>query len=69
MFDGKRRAKPLRIILGVLANPFTRPLSEGLTSVSVPCGKIQMSVLRGGGSLLTVCVCKWWLWLDRKKRS
>jgi hypothetical protein len=48
MFDGKRRAKPLRIILGVLANPFTRPLSEGLTSVSVPCGKIQMSVLRGG---------------------
>jgi len=28
MFDDKRRAKPLRIILGVLANPFTRPLSE-----------------------------------------
>jgi hypothetical protein len=28
MFDDKRRAKPLRIILGALANPFTRPLSE-----------------------------------------
>ena len=28
MFDDKRRAKPLRIILGVSANPFTRPLSE-----------------------------------------
>jgi hypothetical protein len=28
MFDDEGRAKPLRIILGVLANPFTRPLSE-----------------------------------------
>src|SRR5882762_9454681 len=28
MFDDKRRAKPLRIILGVLADPFIRPLSE-----------------------------------------
>ena len=28
VFDDQRRAKPLRIILGVLANPFTRPLSE-----------------------------------------
>jgi hypothetical protein len=28
MFDDKRRAKPLRIISGVLTNPFTRPLSE-----------------------------------------
>jgi hypothetical protein len=28
MFDDKRGAKPLRIILGVLANPFTRPLGE-----------------------------------------
>jgi hypothetical protein len=28
MLDEERRAKPLRIILGVLANPFIRPLSE-----------------------------------------
>jgi hypothetical protein len=28
MFDDKRRAKPVRTILGVLANPFTRSLSE-----------------------------------------
>jgi len=28
VFDDKRRAKPLGIILGVLANPFTRPLSK-----------------------------------------
>jgi hypothetical protein len=46
MFDDERRTKPLRIILDVLANPFTRPRVSGLTSVSVPCGKIQMSVLR-----------------------
>jgi hypothetical protein len=28
VFEKERRAKPLRIILGVLTNPFTRPLSE-----------------------------------------
>jgi len=28
MFDDKRRARPLRIISGVLANPFTCPLSQ-----------------------------------------
>ena len=28
MFDDERRAKPLKIILDVLANPLTRPLSE-----------------------------------------
>jgi hypothetical protein len=28
VFDDERRAKPLRIILDVLPNPFTRPLSE-----------------------------------------
>jgi hypothetical protein len=28
VLDEERRAKPLRIILGVSANPFTRPLSE-----------------------------------------
>jgi len=28
VFDDERRAKPLRIILSVLANPFARPLSK-----------------------------------------
>jgi hypothetical protein len=28
VFDDEGRAEPLRIILGVLANPFARPLSE-----------------------------------------
>jgi hypothetical protein len=28
VFDEERRAKPLRIILDVLPNPFSRPLSE-----------------------------------------
>lgn len=47
MFDDERRAKPLKIILDVLANPLTRPLSER-PNVSVPCGRIQMSVLQAG---------------------
>jgi len=28
VFDEERRTKPLRMILQMLANPFTRPLSE-----------------------------------------
>jgi hypothetical protein len=28
LFDDQRRTKPLRVILGVLTNPFTRPLGE-----------------------------------------
>lgn len=62
MFDDKRRAKPLRIILGVLTNPFIRPLSErpnerkrslwqnpdvGLTRGAVHC---LPSVFANGGS-------------------
>jgi hypothetical protein len=69
MFDDERGAKPLRIISGVLANPFTRPLSErpnerqrplwqnpdvGFTRRAIHCLR---SVFANGG-----------LWLDRKQR-
>ncbi len=48
MFDDEIRAKPLRIILGVLANPFIRLLSERPNERKCSLGKIQMSDLRAG---------------------
>jgi len=69
VFDEERRTKPLRMILRMLANPFTCPLSEwpnegkralwqnpdiGLTSGAVHC--------------LRSVFCKWGLWLDWKQR-
>lgn len=62
VFDEERRTKPLRMILQMLANPFTRPLSErpnegkrslrqnpdiGLTGEAVHCLR---SVFANGGS-------------------
>jgi hypothetical protein len=46
VFDDECWAKPLRVILEVSANPFTRPLSERPNERKRACGRIQMSVLR-----------------------
>ena len=46
VFDNERRTKPLRIRLGVLTNPFTRPLSQRPNERKRSLWQIQMSVLR-----------------------
>jgi hypothetical protein len=68
VFDDKRGTKPLEVILGVLADPFTRPRSQrpnecksslwqdpdvGFWDAAVHC---LQSALKG------------WFWLDRKRR-
>ena len=71
MFDDEGRAEPLRIILGVLANPFTRPLSErpnerkrslwqnpdvGFTRRAVHC--LRSVFANGGAGLIGNSGCK-----------
>ena len=71
MFDDEGRAEPLRIILGVLANPFTRPLSErpnerkrslwqnpdvGFTRGAVHC--LRSVFANGGAGLIGNSGCK-----------
>ena len=65
MFDDEGRSKPLRIILDVLANPFTRPLSKrpnerqrslwqnpdvGFTRGAVHC--LRSAIANGGSALI-----------------
>ena len=69
MFDDKRRAKPLRIISGVLANPFTCPLSERPNERKRSLWQNPDVGFAGGAvHCLRPVFIKWWLWLDRKKQ-